>query len=162
MFRKIKNIDLPYDKQALVYYTCVNYKSCGDDVRRKIRYLCNREGSLSGDLFSLVTSGGSVKNISIMNNVADKGLSRARKNFYESWFDKKEEWNMPRKTKMNFKKRAEEIMEKTLDRLEACIDDYETPIPLNQLTSALGALYDRGCHSEKDEDSSIKVKINIE
>ena len=53
-------------------------------------------------------------------------------------------------------------MEKTLDRLEACIDDYDTPIPFNQLTSALGTLYDKRYRNGNTDDGTAKVKINIE
>lgn len=162
MFRKIKNIDLPYDRQALVYYTCVNYDMCDEAVRSKIEYLCGREGSLCRELFDMITSGKSVRETADNTHIAEKSLILARKRFYENWFNGEENWLMPRKAKKDLTKRTQEIMEKALDRLEACIDDYDTPIPINQLTSAFGTLYEKGCHASRDNEEKLKVDIHIE
>ena len=40
MFRKRRGIHIPYNKQGLIYFTCVNVKDMPQEVQQKILNLC--------------------------------------------------------------------------------------------------------------------------
>ena len=65
--------------------------------------------------------------------------------------------------KDEFLEQSAEVMMIALERLRSELEDPEKSIPLNQLTSAINALYD-GCAGEGGEDEGdgrIEVDINV-
>ena len=36
MFKKRRGIRIPYEKQGLIYFNCVNYKDMPEDIQNKI------------------------------------------------------------------------------------------------------------------------------
>ncbi len=89
MFKKRRGIKLPYNKQGLIYFTCVNYKDMPEDVQNKIINLCNEVGKQHADvLFAVVTnSSKSIRSLSIEYHISEMSLYRYRKKFYEAWYE---------------------------------------------------------------------------
>ena len=87
MFKKRRGIHIPYEKQGLIYFNCVNYKDMPEDVQNKISDLCNEVGKEYADvLFEVVTnSKRSIRSISLEFHVSESLLYRYRKRFYETW-----------------------------------------------------------------------------
>ena len=87
MFKKRRGIHIPYEKQGLIYFTCVNYNDMPEDIQNKVSDLCNEVGKEYADvLFEVVTSSKrSIRSISIENHVSESLLYRYRKRFYENW-----------------------------------------------------------------------------
>ena len=87
MFKKRRGIKLPYNKQGLIYFTCMNYKDAPDDVRDKIKNLCQEVGGEYAEvLYKVVTdSNRSVRSLAIEYHTSERTLYRYRKKFYESW-----------------------------------------------------------------------------
>ena len=87
MFKKRRGIHIPYEKQGLIYFTCVNYEDLPDDVAQKITDLCNevgKEHSLA--LFEVVTnSNKSIRALAIEHHISETQLYHYRKKFYEMW-----------------------------------------------------------------------------
>lgn len=87
MFKKRRGIHIPYEKQGLIYFACVNYNDMPEDVQNKISDLCNEVGKEYADvLFEVVTnSKRSIRSISLEFHVSESLLYRYRKRFYETW-----------------------------------------------------------------------------
>ena len=87
MFKKRRGIHIPYNKQGLIYFTCVNIKDMPDDVQQKIIKLCDDVGGIHSDvLYKVVTdSNKSIRSLAIENHISEMSLYRYRKKFYESW-----------------------------------------------------------------------------
>lgn len=87
MFKKRRGVHVPYNKQGLIYFTCVNYKDMPEEVQRKILNMCMEIGG--GDyraLFELVTNDSkSVLSVSLEYFINEKRLYKMRKAFYENW-----------------------------------------------------------------------------
>ncbi len=87
MFKKKKGIKVPYNKQGLIYFTCVNFKDQPRKVQEKIERLCEEIG---GDeykkaLFEFVTTDSSAVKISLKHYLSEGTLYVLRKKFYEAW-----------------------------------------------------------------------------
>ena len=87
MFKKRRGIQLPYNKQGLIYFTCVNIKDMPLDVQEKIINLCNEVGKEhAGVLFEVVTnSSKSIRSLSMEYHISETQLYYYRKKFYEAW-----------------------------------------------------------------------------
>ena len=87
MFKKRRGIHIPYEKQGLIYFECINYKDMPEDIQKKISDLCNEVGKeYSEVLFKVVTdSKRSIRSIAIEHHVSESLLYRYRKKFYEAW-----------------------------------------------------------------------------
>ena len=87
MFKKRRGIHLPYNKQGLIYFTCVNHMDMPEDVQQKIVNLCAEVGKEYAEaLYKVVTdSNRSVRSLAIEYNISERNLYRYRKKFYESW-----------------------------------------------------------------------------
>ena len=78
---------------------------------------------------------------------------------------KKEEFAALREQKKEeFVQKATEIIDIALKRLKTTIEDKEIDIPVNQLTTAIGTLYDKRAlaRGESTENTAIVVKFNDE
>lgn len=87
MFKKRRGIHIPYNKQGLIYFTCVNIKDMPDDVQQKVVQLCKDIGGINSDvLYKVVTdSNKSIRSLAIENHISETQLYHYRKKFYEAW-----------------------------------------------------------------------------
>ena len=89
MFKKRRGIHQPYNKQGLIYFTCVNYKDMSADVQDKIINLCNEVGKEHAEvLFEVMTnSNKSIRALAIDYHISETQLYHYRKKFYETWYE---------------------------------------------------------------------------
>ena len=87
MFKKRRGIKLPYNKQGLIYFSCVNHNDMPDDVKQKIVNLCNEVGKEYAEvLFEVVTnSNKSIRALAMDYHISESQLYLYRKKFYEAW-----------------------------------------------------------------------------
>lgn len=87
MFKKRRGINLSYNKQGLIYFTCMNYDDMPKHIQDKISYLCKRVGKeYSKALFEVMTnSNKSIRALAIEYHTSEMSLYRYRKKFYEAW-----------------------------------------------------------------------------
>lgn len=87
MFKKRRGIKLSYNKQGLIYFTCMNYKDMPDDVLKKIKRLCDEVGEEHARvLFEVMTnSNKSIRALALEYHISEMSLYRYRKKFYEAW-----------------------------------------------------------------------------
>ena len=87
MFKRKRGIRLPYNKQGLIYFTCMNYKNQPARVQQKIRRLCDEiGGDNSTALFEVLTNDKkSLECIADENFLTVKSLCEMRKKLYETW-----------------------------------------------------------------------------
>lgn len=87
MFKKRRGIKLPYNKQGLIYFTCVNYMDMPDEVKHKIINLCVEVGKEHAEaLHKVVTdSTKSIRSLSMEYHISETQLYYYRKKFYEEW-----------------------------------------------------------------------------
>lgn len=87
VFRKRRGIHIPYNKQGLIYFICVNVKDMPQEVQQKILNLCIEvAGEDYKALYEVVTNDKkSVLSISLEYFINEKRLYRLRKEFYEKW-----------------------------------------------------------------------------
>ena len=87
MFKKRRGIHIPYEKQGLIYFNCVNYKDMPEDIQKKISDLCNEVGKeYSEVLFKVVTDNKkSIRSLSMEYHISESQLYLYRKRFYEAW-----------------------------------------------------------------------------
>ena len=87
MFRKRKGIHIPYNKQGLIYFTCMNFKDMPQETKSLISELCDKIGKEdSRALYEVLTNDRkSVLSVSLEYHITEKKLYRMRKEFYEAW-----------------------------------------------------------------------------
>ena len=87
MFKKRRGIHIPYNKQGLIYFTCVNVKDMPDKIQQKILNLCTEVGKEDYQaLYEVITNDKkSILSISLEYHLNEKKLYRLRKDFYEKW-----------------------------------------------------------------------------
>lgn len=85
-FRKLRGVKLPYIRQGLIRFTCLNYAEQAPDVREKIDRLCAAAGGdYASALFDVMCTGSSIVAISMRHHVSESTLYRARVRFYAMW-----------------------------------------------------------------------------
>lgn len=83
-FRKLRGVRLPEEKQGLIRYTCLNYASQPEWMRRKIERLCEEYGGEHRRaLFEVMTTRKSIAKIAMEYAVSESVLYARRKAFYE-------------------------------------------------------------------------------
>ncbi|MBQ6614267.1 MAG: hypothetical protein IIX18_02995 [Clostridia bacterium] len=87
MFKKRRGIHIPYNKQGLIYFTCMDVKNQPPEMQDKILNLCMSVGEEDWQaLYELVTdSTQSVTALALKYFINEKRLYKLRKEFYESW-----------------------------------------------------------------------------
>ena len=92
MFKKRRGIHLPYNKQGLIYFICVNVKDMPDAIQHKIMQMCKEIGKEHSDvLYKVVTdSNRSIRSLSLEYHISETQLYHYRKRFYEEWENKKD------------------------------------------------------------------------
>lgn len=87
LFKKRRGIHIPYNKQGLIYFTCMNVKDMPEEIQRKILNLCIEIGKEDYQaLYEVLTNDSkSIISISLEYYLNEKKLYRMRKEFYEKW-----------------------------------------------------------------------------
>lgn len=87
MFKKRRGIKLPYNKQGLIYFTCINHKDMPEQVEEKIKSLCDDIGKEHSEvLFEVMTNGSkSIRALAMDYHISETQLYYYRKKFYEAW-----------------------------------------------------------------------------
>ena len=86
-FKKRRGIHIPYNKQGLIYFTCMNIKDMPEEVQQKVLNLCMEVGKDDYQaLYEVVTNDRkSVLSVSLEHHMSEKKLYQLRKDFYEKW-----------------------------------------------------------------------------
>ena len=87
LFKKKRGIHIPYNKQGLIYFTCMNVADMPEDIQQKISNLCIDIGKEHNKaLYELLTNDRkTVLSISLEHYIDQNKLCDMRKKFYESW-----------------------------------------------------------------------------
>ena len=88
MFRRLKGVNLSYERQGFVRFACLTYEDQSDEIKRKILNLCIRCGADNWQaLFEIMTTQKSAVSIAAKHFTSETALYRNRKKFYHAWFD---------------------------------------------------------------------------
>ena len=89
VFKKRRGIHIPYNKQGLIYFICVNVKDMPEDVQQKILNLCIEvTGQHYQALYTLLTNDSkNIHGVAMAYNVSETQLYGYRKQFYENFFN---------------------------------------------------------------------------
>ena len=84
MFKKRRGIKLPYNKQGLVHFTCLNTKDMSQEDIEKIKQICSDvAGEYAEALFTLVTDDRyNIDGVANRYYTSASQLYRFRTNFY--------------------------------------------------------------------------------
>ena len=87
MFKKRRGINIPYNKQGLIYFNCMNYDDMPEHIQKKIVRLCNDVGKEHSEvLFQVVTnSNETIRSLALKYHISETQLYHYRKKFYENW-----------------------------------------------------------------------------
>ena len=87
MFKKRRGINLNYNKQGLIHFTCVNFNEQPQDVQSKIIKLCTEvAGKDFKALFEILTNDNkNIHAIATDNYISETTLYKLRREFYERW-----------------------------------------------------------------------------
>ena len=87
MFRKKRGIKIPYNKQGLIYFTCLNIKTLSEDEQRRVQDLCDEvAGEHAKALYTMLTDDTkNVHAVAMQYYISESQLYRYRKKFYENW-----------------------------------------------------------------------------
>lgn len=87
MFRKRRGIKLPYNKQGLIYFTCVNIHDMPEVTQAKIKNLCSEvTPDYAEALYTMLTDDKlNVHAIALRYHVCESQLYHYRQKFYEKW-----------------------------------------------------------------------------
>lgn len=87
MFKKRRGINIPYNKQGMIYFTCMNIDDMPEHIQNKIINLCNEVGKEHSEvLYQVVTnSNETIRSLAMKYHISEMSLYRFRKKFYESW-----------------------------------------------------------------------------
>ncbi|MCL2837690.1 MAG: hypothetical protein FWE04_01290 [Oscillospiraceae bacterium] len=88
MFKKLRGVDLSYERQGFIRFCCLTYSDQPQETKDRILNLCIRSGKDNYQaLFEFMTTSKSAVNIAAKHFVTDMTLYRMRKKFYHAWFD---------------------------------------------------------------------------
>ena len=87
MFKKLRGIKLPYNKQGLIYFTCMNVKTLSEEERQRVSELCREvAGGYAEALYTMLTDNTkNVHAVALKYYTSESQLYRWRKKFYEKW-----------------------------------------------------------------------------
>lgn len=87
MFKKRRGIHIPYNKQGLIYFICMNVKDMPEEIQRKVLNLCVRvAGQHYRALYALLTDDSkNIHGVAMEHYVSETQLYQYRKQFYEEW-----------------------------------------------------------------------------
>lgn len=75
--------------------------------------------------------------------------------------DKEEFATLCEQKRDEFIEKADKIINKALDRLDKELDNEEDKIPVNNLSTVIGTLYDKRALAKGDPTSNEKFEVNI-
>ena len=81
---------------------------------------------------------------------------------YKENKDKEEFTKLCNEKKNDFIEKATRIIDKAMNRLEDSLDDKEEKLPVNNLSTVIGTLYDKRALAKGEPTSNEKLTINIE
>ena len=87
--------------------------------------------------------------VSTVKKIVDEHIQEEK---FEKLCDEKER---------EFSKKATRIIAKALSRLEREIDDEEKDIPINQLTTAIGTLFDKRALADGAATENVSVEVRL-
>ena len=87
MFKKRRGIHIPYNRQGLIYFTCMNVRDMPEDIQNKILNLCIEVcGENYKALYAALTDDTkNIHGIAMEYHISETQLYLYRKNFYEKW-----------------------------------------------------------------------------
>ena len=87
MFKKRRGIKVPYNKQGLIYFTCLDINNQPEEMQRKILRLCIEvAGEDYQALYEAMTSDElNITGIALKHYISEKKIYNYRKAFYEAW-----------------------------------------------------------------------------
>lgn len=86
MFKKMYSLKIPYNKQGLIYFTCVNYSIQPPEIQQKILNTCiSAGGEHYKALFDMVTTGKSATEISLKYYISEPTAYRLKTKFFNEW-----------------------------------------------------------------------------
>lgn len=87
LFKKRRGIHIPYNKQGLIYFTCMNIKDMPEDIQRKILNLCIEVGGQHYQaLYTMLTDDSkNIHGVAMDFHISETQLYLYRKKFYEKW-----------------------------------------------------------------------------
>lgn len=88
MFKKRRGIHIPYNKQGLIYFICVNIKDMPEGIQRKVLKLCIEvSGEHYRALYTLLTDDRlNIHGVALKYHIGETQLYHYRKMFYENFF----------------------------------------------------------------------------
>ena len=86
LFKKLRSIKLPYDKQGYIFFQCRNYRSLPIQQKCLIMNTCrSAAGKYADALLAFLTAGKSAVSVSLEYYISESSLYRFRKTFYEKY-----------------------------------------------------------------------------
>jgi len=88
MFKKMRGINLSYERQGFVRFCCLTYDERPREVQHRITDICLRVGKDDWHaLFELMTTQEPAVNVSAKHHISVSVLYRLRQKFYYAWYD---------------------------------------------------------------------------
>lgn len=85
-FRKLRGVHIPYARQGLIRFTCLNYRDEPETVQGRIDRLCRAAGgAYAYELHLVMCTPRTIRSISMERHVSESTLYRIRARFYEMW-----------------------------------------------------------------------------
>lgn len=87
MFKKRRGINVPYNKQGLIYFVCINIKDMPEHLQNRVKELCREVSEDYAEaLYTLVTDDKlNIHGVSLRYHISESRLYHYRKKFYELW-----------------------------------------------------------------------------
>jgi len=87
MFKKLRGIDLSYERQGLTRFTCLTYDDQPQEVKDRILNICIQcAGDKYQALFELMTTSKSVVSIAQKHFISESTIYNLRRKFYYAWW----------------------------------------------------------------------------
>lgn len=87
MFKKRRGINIPYNRQGLIHFTCLDAKNQPEYIQQKIMNLCIEvAGEDYQALYEAMTNDTlNITGIALKYYISEKKIYNYRKAFYERW-----------------------------------------------------------------------------
>jgi hypothetical protein len=112
-------------------------------------------------IYKIMISMFSTNNFSETARQLDIPITTVEK-IYKDNKDKEEFVKLCNKKKEEFTDKASRIIDKALNRLEKALDDEEDRIPVNNLSTVIGTLYDKRALAKGESTSNTDINIKMD
>lgn len=112
------------------------------------------------DIYAVMASYAITDNLSETSRILDIPKATV-KDIVDKNKDKPEFERLRTQKREDFAEKSTRIIDKALKRLESSIDDEDTAIPINHLTTAIGTLYDKRALAQGENTGKIEVEIKL-